>query len=121
MNRYLNVSLSNVSLKWPEWNHLGSFNLGVGGFAVGVLIPERFYRSFPVWLYNAFRRVYADPRHNCWGLGLLQVGGRHLLGIVSNEEEFKIDVGFVHVVSIDRSADSGGTDSGTEAKEGDGR
>lgn len=98
MNRFLNVDLSNVSLKMPEWEHPGWFNLGVGGFSIGVLIPGRFYRAFPVWLYNAFRRVYVDPAHNCWGFGLLQIGGRHLLAVVSNEEKFQVDVGFVHVV-----------------------
>lgn len=102
MNRFLNVDLALVSLKRPEWNSVRSFNLGVGGFSVGVLIPGRFYRAVPVWLYNAFRRAYGSPEDCCWGLGLLQVGARHLLGVVSNAEVFKIDVLFIHVVHVRR-------------------
>lgn len=103
VNQYLNVSISNVSFRKPEWNGPSWFNLGVGGFSIAVLIPKRFYRSFPVWPYNAFRRVYDNPAHNCWGFGLLQVGGRHLLSVVSNEEKFQIDVAFLHVVLVDKT------------------
>jgi hypothetical protein len=109
VNRFLNVSLSMRDFpESPEWNGSAWFNLGIGSFSIGVLIPERFHRSFPVWPYNAFRRAYEDPRHNCWGFGLLHVGGRHLLSVVSNEEKFQIDVGFLHLVHVDRATHTKG-------------
>ncbi len=95
--------------KVPEWDSPNSFNLGVGGFGFQFLSQRpRLYLNVPVWLYNAFRRVYDDPADNCWGFGLLQVGGRHLLGIIENGEVFKIDFAFLHVVLVDKSAPSGG-------------
>lgn len=98
----MKISFDNASLCAPEWHGPRSFNLGVGSFSISVLVSGRFYRSFPVWPYNAFRRVYRDPRHNCWGFGLLQIGGRHLLAVVSNEEKFQIDAAFFHVVHVAR-------------------
>jgi hypothetical protein len=97
----MKISISATSLHWPEWDSPRWFALGVGCFSVGVLIPGKFYRSFPVWILNAFRRVYADPSSNCWGFGLLQIGSRHLLYVGSNEEErLKIDVAFLHLLTL---------------------
>lgn len=97
----MRISVNATSLHWPEWTSARWFALGVGCFSIGVLIPGKFYGVFSVWLYNAFRRVYSDPRENCWGFGLLQVGSRHLLYIGSNEEErLKIDVAFLHLFKL---------------------
>lgn len=93
----------------PDFNGFDSFNLGVGGFGFQLFVPNPFnrmgpallYLNTPVWLYNLFRRVYETGPE--YGAGLLQIGGRHLLGVISNEEEFKIDVLWMHVVSEKRS------------------
>lgn len=87
-----------ANLRLPEYDHAGSFNLGVG--TVGIWFPAAWGLGYvPIWPYNAFNRVYEEPEYNCWGLGVLQVGGRHLLSVVSNEEKFQVDVLFVHVVN----------------------
>lgn len=97
--------------KLPEWDGPHSFNLGVGGFEFQLMSQwPRVYLNVPVWFYNAFRRVYDDPAHNCWGFGLLQVGGRHLLAIIENEEKFQIDIAFMHIIFFDKPAPSGGAD-----------
>ena len=86
-----------ANLKWPEYDHAGWFNLSIG--TIGLWFPSAWGVGYvPIWLYNAFNRVYDDPNENCWGVGLLQVGGRHLLSVVSNSEKFQVDVCFVHVV-----------------------
>lgn len=99
----------------PEWNGRTWFNLSCGTF--GVRFPPILGLGYvPIWPYNAFNREYQNPDEDCWGFGLLQVGGRHLLGVISNEEEFKVDVGFVHVVHIDRRATQDKSDAGGEKR-----
>ena len=83
--------------RWPEYDHAGWFNLSCGTF--GIWFPSLWRIGYvPIWPYNAFRRVYDDASENCWGVGLLQVGGRHLLAVVSNSGKLQVDVCFVHVV-----------------------
>lgn len=86
------------SLRGPQWDGLTWFSLGVGTVSVSLTVPGRFHTSMPVWLYNAFRRVYADARENCWGFGLLQIGGRHLVFIGENSEGGKVDLLFLHLL-----------------------
>lgn len=91
-------------VKRPDWRGIGWFNLGV--LTLGFMVWTRWpgvYINLPIWLYNAFRRKYEDPRYDCWGFGILQVGGRHLLAVISNEEKFEIDVGFLHLVLVERT------------------
>jgi hypothetical protein len=84
----------------PEWDSPWWFNLGIGAchfhFPPGWGVP-----GLCIFPWNAFVRVYED--HTSWGFGLLQINRRHMLGIVSNEEEFKIDFLWTHVASEKRS------------------
>lgn len=90
-----------ANLKWPEWDGPWWFNLSPG--TVGVWFPAAWGIGYvPIWPWNAFNRVYEDREENCWGVGLLQVSGRHLLAVVSNSEKFQVDVLFVHVVLEER-------------------
>jgi hypothetical protein len=97
----MKITINATSLHWPEWSSARWFALGIGCFSIGMLIPGRFYRSFPIWPCNAFRRVCEDHSDDCWGFGLLQIGSRHLLFVGSNEEErLKIDFAFVHLLKL---------------------
>ncbi len=86
-----------ANLRWPEYDHAGWFNLSCG--TIGIWFPSAWGIGYvPIWPYNAFNRVYEDTFENCWGVGLLQIGGRHLLSVVRNSEKFQIDVAWIHVV-----------------------
>lgn len=58
----------------PSWDGWTWFNLGGPCFKVGTRL---------VWLWNAFNRHTADGDH-WWGVGLLQIGNRHLLYVGHN-------------------------------------
>lgn len=61
------ISLYHYKLDWNGWTW---FDLGGPCFKVGT-------RPTFVWLWNAFNRHTADGDH-WWGIGVLQVGNRHL-------------------------------------------
>ncbi len=85
------------NLRIPQWDGPAWFSLGVGTVSVSLTVPGRFHTSMPVWFYNAFRRVSADADANCWGFGLLQIGGRHLVFVGKNSEGGKADLLFLHM------------------------
>lgn len=58
-----------------------------------------FFRIFSIKfkVYNLFHRVLEDSGRN-WGLGILQIGGRHLFYMGVTESEFRLYFLFVMVI-----------------------
>ncbi len=92
---------ASASLDWPDWKSPWWFNVGIG--TLHFYFPPLWgLPGLCIFPLVAFNRVYEEPEHNCWGFGLLQANCRYLIGIVSNEEKFQVDLGFVHLHLVDR-------------------
>lgn len=67
------ISLYHYKPSWDGWRW---FNVSGPCFKIG-------RRARLVWLWNAFNRHTADGAH-WWGIGVLQVGNRHLFYVGHN-------------------------------------